>query len=160
MNMTQRPDGEWRALDKYQIFRHSQQGTNVYREEMQYRVKQLGYDIKTTSAKGEWELAGYDRLHIRAFSQRKEQIEQIISAHGWHPHAANLASVIDRRARGTFDMNYLKQQWKERDLQLGIGLTPTPTYEHDGSPKVGSFEDDDYKYGRSREYGQSRGMGH
>jgi conjugative relaxase-like TrwC/TraI family protein len=73
--MTQRPDGQWRGLDPVEIYRSQSFATAVFRSELAREVRRLGYRIDVTGADGRWELEGYTREHVMAFSRRRRDIE-------------------------------------------------------------------------------------
>jgi conjugative relaxase-like TrwC/TraI family protein len=72
LNMTRRPDGEWRSLDPMQIFGAQDLGSAVYRAELAREVQRLGYRIPVTAANGAWER--YTREQVMALSARRQQI--------------------------------------------------------------------------------------
>jgi conjugative relaxase-like TrwC/TraI family protein len=69
MNMTRRPDNAWRGLDPVEIYRSQAFATAVYRAELARQVQKLGYAISVTDRDGRWELEGYSREQVMAFSQ-------------------------------------------------------------------------------------------
>jgi conjugative relaxase-like TrwC/TraI family protein len=75
-NMTRRPDGEIRALSPVEIYRSQDIGSAVYRSELAREVQRLGYEIKVNQADGRWELDGYSREQVMAFSNRRQQIKK------------------------------------------------------------------------------------
>ena len=77
-NMTQRPDGAWRGLDPVEIYRSQSFATAVYRSELAREAQSLGYAIDVTGADGRWELEGYTREQVMAFSRRRQDIEEAL----------------------------------------------------------------------------------
>jgi conjugative relaxase-like TrwC/TraI family protein len=71
-NMTRRPDGEWRGLDPVEIYRAQNFATAVYRSELAREVRQRGYEIRVAGHDGRWELDGYTREQVIAFSRRRD----------------------------------------------------------------------------------------
>src|SRR5215469_17514314 len=76
MNATQLPDGEWRSLDPDQIFKSRPAIDAVYMSELARNVQQLGYSI-VRGADGSFELEGYTRKQIEAFSERGQDTKRI-----------------------------------------------------------------------------------
>ena len=76
LNVTRRPDGELARLDPIEIYRSQSYGSAVYRSELAREVQKLGYRIEVTAANGAWELQGYSREQVMAFSQRRQDIQQ------------------------------------------------------------------------------------
>jgi conjugative relaxase-like TrwC/TraI family protein len=120
LNVT-RPDGQWRRLDPIEIYRSQTFGSAVYRSELAREAQQLGYRIEVTGANGAWELEGYSREQVMAFSQRRQEIEQQLAAGGLSgPKAAQIATLNSRQAKGTYDEAALKAEWKDRANAYGI----------------------------------------
>src|SRR5260370_1054868 len=74
-NMTQRPDGQWRGLEPDQMFKARGFIDSVYMTELAKNVQQLGYSI-VRGSDGAFELAGFTRKQIEAFSERFLDIAQ------------------------------------------------------------------------------------
>ncbi|HEX4209197.1 MAG TPA: AAA family ATPase, partial [Candidatus Binataceae bacterium] len=116
-----RPDGQWRGLDPIEIYRSQTFGSAVYRAELAREAQQLGYRIEVTAANGAWELQGYSREQVMAFSQRRQDIQQQMAAAGVSgPKAAQIATLNSRQAKGTYDETALKAEWKDRAVAEGI----------------------------------------
>jgi conjugative relaxase-like TrwC/TraI family protein len=122
-NMTRRPDGQWRGLDPVEIYRSQAFATAVYRSELAREVQNLGYRINVTAADGRWELAGYTREQVMAFSRRRQDIEEEMARQGLNGAAA--AQNIAHQSRLTKDARSepeLRAQWQARAQQHGIAL--------------------------------------
>jgi conjugative relaxase-like TrwC/TraI family protein len=123
LNVTKRPDGEWRGLDPIEIYRSQSYGSAIYRSELAREVQKLGYLIEVTAPNGSWELQGYSREQVMAFSQRRQDIQQQMAAAGVSgPKAAQIAALNSRQAKGRYDEAALKQEWQERAADLGIDV--------------------------------------
>jgi hypothetical protein len=80
------PRWRWRALDAFEIYRAQRYASAVYRSELAREVQNLGYRIELTPGKnGAWELEGYTREQVMAFSQRRQDIEQAMAEAGVSP---------------------------------------------------------------------------
>jgi conjugative relaxase-like TrwC/TraI family protein len=120
-NMTRRPDGEWRSLDPIEIYRAQAFATAVYRSELARQVQQLGYQIRIGGRDGRWELAGYTREQVMAFSRRRQDIEKALAREGLA--GAEAAQNIARRTRLSKDHRdeeSLKAEWRSRAQEYGI----------------------------------------
>src|SRR5437588_10823439 len=62
-NMTERENGQMRALQPRELYRSQRYGTAVYRAELSLRLKQLGYEIEP-SATGAPEIKGYSQEYL------------------------------------------------------------------------------------------------
>ena len=128
-NMTIRPDGAWRGLDPLEIYRSQSFATAVYRSELAREVQRLGYRINVTGADGRWELRGYTREQVMAFSRRRQDIEAAMARQGLNGAAAaqNLAHQT-RRSKDGRDEESLKAQWRDRAREYGIELARPTGY--------------------------------
>jgi conjugative relaxase-like TrwC/TraI family protein len=121
LNLTRRPDGQWRGLDPIEIYRSQTVGSAIYRSELAREAQALGYKIQVTAANGSWELEGYSREQVMAFSQRRQDIEQRMAAAGLSgPKAAQIAALNSRQAKTTYDETELKAEWRDRAIAEGI----------------------------------------
>ncbi len=120
-NITQRPDGAWRGLDPVEIYRSQSFATAVYRSELARNAQSLGYAIEVTGADGRWELQGYTREQVMAFSRRRQDIEEALARRGLNGAAAaqNIAhqSRLSKDHRGEVE---LRTEWRVRARELGI----------------------------------------
>src|ERR1022692_3150188 len=76
-NMTERADGETRALQERGLFQSQQFATAIYQSELTYKVRQLGYEI-TTGRSGAPEIKGYTQQYLDASSPRSQQIREYL----------------------------------------------------------------------------------
>jgi conjugative relaxase-like TrwC/TraI family protein len=121
MNMTRRPDGAWRGLDPVEIYRSQGFATAVYRAELARQVQKLGYAISVTGRDGRWELEGYSREQVMAFSQRRKDIERELARLGVNgAGAAQIAAHRSRLAKDHRDEEALKLEWRQRTDAYGI----------------------------------------
>jgi len=120
-NMTRRPDAAWRGLDPIEIYRSQTFATAVYRSELAREVETLGYRINVTGADGRWELQGYTREQVMAFSRRRQDIEEELLRQGLNGAAA--AQNVAHQTRGAKDLRdeqSLKAEWQVRAREYGI----------------------------------------
>jgi conjugative relaxase-like TrwC/TraI family protein len=124
-NMTLRPDGVWRGLDPVEIYRSQSFATAVYRSELAREVQGLGYGIEITGADGRWELQGYTREQVMAFSRRRQDIERALSKQGLNGAAAaqNIAHQ-SRRSKDRRGEDELRNEWLARAAQYRIAFEP------------------------------------
>jgi len=80
-NITERSNGETRALQERGLFQSQQLATAVYQSELTYRLRQLGYEI-TTGRSGAPEIKGYTQEYLDASSPRSQQIRQYLERTG------------------------------------------------------------------------------
>src|SRR5260370_456746 len=95
-NMTERADGETRALQERGLFQSQQFATAIYQSELTYRVRQLGYEI-TTGRSGAPEIKGYTQEYLDASSPRSQQIREYLErTHRSGKEAAEIAAHATR----------------------------------------------------------------
>src|SRR5216684_4893717 len=122
-NMTRRPDGEWRGLDPVEIYRAQNFATAIYRSELAREVQRLGYEIKVAGQDGRWELDGYTRDHVMAFSRRRQEIEQALAREGLAgAEAAQNIAHRTRRSKDQREEQALKEEWRSRAQEYGIQI--------------------------------------
>jgi conjugative relaxase-like TrwC/TraI family protein len=98
-NMTQRENGQPRALQERGLFASQQFATAVYQSELIYRLRNLGYEIEPGRS-GAPEIKGYTRDYLDASSPRGQQIRAYMERNGFEGHeAAEIAahSTRDRK---------------------------------------------------------------
>ncbi|MHB8384429.1 MAG: MobF family relaxase [Candidatus Binataceae bacterium] len=134
-NMTRRPGGQWRGLDPIEIYRAQSFATAVYRSELAREVLQLGYEITIAGRDGRWELDGYTREQVMAFSRRRQDIEQALASKGLAgAKAAQNIAHRTRLAKDNRDEESLKAEWRSRALQYGIGVERLLSQSRERSP--------------------------
>jgi conjugative relaxase-like TrwC/TraI family protein len=122
-NMTLRPDTMWRSLDPVEIYRSQSSATAVYRSELGREVQALGYRIAVTAADGRWELQGYTREQVMAFSRRRQDIEALLNhQNSTGAAAAQIAAHQSRLAKEKRDENELRAESKARAHENRIAL--------------------------------------
>ncbi len=78
-NLTETPDGKSHALQPRELFRSQQYATAIYRSELAWRLKHLGYEIER-GKHGEFEIQGYTKEYLEASSPRRKQIKEYLEA--------------------------------------------------------------------------------
>jgi conjugative relaxase-like TrwC/TraI family protein len=76
-NVTERDNGQARAIQPQSLFASQQFATAVYQSELTYRLRQLGYEI-TTGRSGAPEIKGYTQEYLDASSPRSQQIRSYL----------------------------------------------------------------------------------
>ena len=117
-NMTRNRSGEWRSVEPTQIRRNVKLIGAYYRQELARRLIELGYRIESTMIGGVpgFEIAGYPREMLDAFSTRRREILAWLDAHGL-PYSAALtqqAALITRKRKVDKDIDTLKAEWRAR----------------------------------------------
>lgn len=98
-NVTERENGQTRALQERGLFESQQFATAVYQSELTYRLRNLGYEIEAGRS-GAPEIKGYSQEYLDASSPRSQQIREHLEKSGYQgPEAAQIAahSTRDRK---------------------------------------------------------------
>ena len=129
-NLTRRGDGQWRGLDPDQIYKSRNFVDAVYMSELSKNVQALGYQIERRSD-GRFELAGYTRKQIEAFSERARDIEDRkaeLKIKGTMPQAVRENIILaTRKAKREYDPETLKAEHQALAVEHGIDLSYRPT---------------------------------
>lgn len=86
-NLTERANGQPRAIQPQSLFASQQFATAVYQSELTYRLKDLGYEI-TVGRSGAPEIKGYTQEYLDASSPRSQQIREYLERTGRHGREA------------------------------------------------------------------------
>jgi conjugative relaxase-like TrwC/TraI family protein len=80
-NVTERGNGQPRAIQPQSLFASQQFATAVYQSELTYKLRQLGYEI-TAGRSGAPEIKGYTQEYLDASSPRSQQIREYLERTG------------------------------------------------------------------------------
>lgn len=127
LNMTQRQDGQWRALEAGELFDNKMLIGQMYRNELACNLKELGYSI-TINDKGFFEIEGIDKSLLEHLSQRSEQIAQqvqVLKESGFYPNAnesklKEIATLGSRAAKKDVSLEVVREAWAERLQERGV----------------------------------------
>ena len=123
-NMTRNASGEWRSVEPTTIRRSEKLIGAYYRNELALRLQALGMAVSPTlvGRVPGFELAGYDRSFLDAFSGRRREIlayleRQDLSYTAKHTQMAALHTRRRKEDKGLAD---LVPEWRERARALGL----------------------------------------
>jgi conjugative relaxase-like TrwC/TraI family protein len=80
-NVTERDNGQPRAIQPQSLFASQQFATAIYQSELTYKLRQLGYEI-TAGRSGAPEIKGYTQEYLDASSPRSQQIREYLERTG------------------------------------------------------------------------------
>ena len=80
-NVTERENGETRALQPHDLFVSQRYTTAVYRSELALNLEKLGYELERGKY-GQPEIKGYTKEYLEASSPRREQIKDHLREQG------------------------------------------------------------------------------
>jgi conjugative relaxase-like TrwC/TraI family protein len=127
-NLTRTADGQWRGLDPKEIYKARRFIDAVYMTELANRVQAIGYQIERRSD-GAFELAGFTRQQIEAFSERRHDIQQLMVENGItdpRSQAARQFGTQGRKAKREHDPEVLKAEREALAAAHGIRLDHHP----------------------------------
>jgi len=105
-NMTERENGQTRALQERSLFQSQQYATSVYRSELAMRLQGMGYEIER-GKHGQPEIKGYTQEYLDASSPRREQIKRHLQEIG--REGAGAAQVAAHRTRDSKEIHSLEE---------------------------------------------------
>ncbi len=133
-NMTRNAEGQWKSVEPTALRRNRNLIGAYYRNELARRLQANGIAITPTMvgrAPG-FEIAGYERSFLDAFSGRRRAIVQHLEKHGlpYTPELAQMAALVTRRTKREKDLAELVPTWRQRAGALGLrrvkGMAPGP----------------------------------
>ena len=121
-NVTERDNGETRALQPQELYRSQQYATAVYRSELAMRLEQLGYEIEQRP-NGAPEIKGYSQEYLDASSPRRREIQEQLAQEGLS--GAEAAEIAQHRTRhAKLDISHSDMQERHRELAEKYGNQP------------------------------------
>lgn len=100
-NVTERDNGDTRALQERSLFQSQHYATSVYRSELAIRLQRLGYEIER-GQHGQPEIKGYTQEYLEASSPRRAQIKEHLEEIG--REGAGAAQVAAHRTRDSKEL--------------------------------------------------------
>lgn len=95
-NMTERANGQTRALQERGLFDTQQFATAIYQSELTFRLRNLGFEIEAGRS-GAPEIKGYSAEYLEASSPRSQQIRDYLEKSGFQGPAAAQIAAHDTR---------------------------------------------------------------
>ncbi|QJB68238.1 MobF family relaxase [Parasphingorhabdus halotolerans] len=123
-NVTQMPDGEWRALRNDKLWSLNTLFNSMTMAAFREKIEKLGYEVGDRSKHGNFEAAGFTRNAIMAFSTRRQQIlEKVSQLSSRSPEAFQAATLMTREDKAPVeDRAALYESWKETAREVGLDL--------------------------------------
>ena len=122
-NMTRGPDGDWRSAEFTAVQRSKLLIGAYYRNELRTRLEKIGYATVPTlvGRMPGFEIAGYQRPMLDAFSTRRRELLDYMQERGWenNPARAQQAALYTRRRKAEPERQILLGTWQERARELG-----------------------------------------
>lgn len=126
MNMTQRGDGQWRALKNDELMRCKMHLGDVYKQALALELTKAGYQLRYNNKNNTFDMAHFTNEQIRRFSRRSSQIEEGLAAMGLTRETADaqMKSRVSMATRDKKTDDYscedIHKAWVNRANELGI----------------------------------------
>ena len=122
-NMTRGRDGDWRSAEFTSVERSKLLIGAYYRNELRTRLEKIGYATVPTlvGRMPGFEIAGYQRPMLEAFSTRRRELLDYMHDRGWENTAARTqqAALYTRRRKAEPDRQVLHESWQARAQEIG-----------------------------------------
>ena len=118
-NMTERENGQYRALQPQSLFASQQFATAIYQAELTYRLRQLGYEI-AAGRSGAPEIKGYTQEYLDASSPRSQQIREYLERTGRNgKEAAEIAAHSTRDRKEIYSLGEVMVAHRKLAAEFG-----------------------------------------
>ena len=118
-NITERENGQKRALQERSLFQSQHYATSVYRSELAMRLQRLGYEIER-GQHGQPEIKGYTQEYLEASSPRRAQIKEHLQEIGREgAGAAQVAAHRTRDSKGLLSREEVLERHRELAVRFG-----------------------------------------
>jgi conjugative relaxase-like TrwC/TraI family protein len=118
-NVTERDNGQARALQPHEIFVSQRYVTAVYRSELALRLEKLGYELER-GKHGQPEIKGFTKEYLEASSPRREQIKDHLREQGIDgAKAAQIAAHHTRDRKELLSQDEVLRRHRELAAQFG-----------------------------------------
>jgi conjugative relaxase-like TrwC/TraI family protein len=121
-NVTQGPDGKWRALRNDKLWEHNTLLNAMTMARFRLSVEKLGYEVGEFGKHGNFEAVGVPKPIRDAFSSRRAEIlEAVAKMDHRGPGVLDAATLMTRAEKARIeDRDALASQWKEAAAKLGF----------------------------------------
>jgi conjugative relaxase-like TrwC/TraI family protein len=119
-NLAPRRDGSWGAIVSRELYKAQKDAGAMYRRELAVELERLGYRLDRQNG---FRIAAIPRDIERAFSKRRQAIEEAARSHGYKtPKGMELATLRTRPAKQEAKLDGLFKTWQVEARALGFEL--------------------------------------
>ena len=122
-NMTRGRNGDWRSAEFTSVERSKLLIGAYYRNELRMRLENIGYATVSTlvGRMPGFEIAGYRRPTLDAFSTRRRELLDYMADRGWEntPARTQQAALYTRQRKAEPERQILHETWQERAREIG-----------------------------------------
>jgi len=122
-NLTRTAEGRWQAIDGRPIYDHAHAAGYLYQAHLRHTLTtRLGVRFGAVR-NGYAEVDGVPREVVKAFSKRRDEIEEVVAESGYtSARAHQVATLATRKAKDYgVDTLTLEGQWRDEAAALGFG---------------------------------------
>ncbi len=121
-NVTQGPDGKWRALRNDKLWEQNTLLNAMTMARFRLSVEKLGYEVGEYGKHGNFEAVGVPRAIRDAFSSRRAEILEAAAQMTFTgPAVMDAATLMTRADKGRIeDRDVVARQWQEQATRLGF----------------------------------------
>ncbi|WP_316193021.1 MobF family relaxase [Bradyrhizobium sp. SZCCHNRI1029] len=128
-NLAPRRDGSWGAIVSRELYKAQKQAGAIYRQAMALELERQG--IRLERQKDTFRVAAIPRHVERAFSKRRQAIEEAAKAHGYSTaKGMELATLRTRRPKRDAKLSELTNHWQAEAKALGFDLSRSRAHMH------------------------------
>ena len=144
VNVTRGPTGDWRSLALARVAGHRHVLGAVFRSALARGLRERGYALRPRKIGHLWgfEIAGYDRPILEAFSSRRLELLAAIKEAGrdYSPATAQWAALVTRRRKDMVALREVQAYWsqlrRERGLSRDFALSRAQETEEAEAPSA------------------------
>ncbi|NOR70362.1 MAG: relaxase domain-containing protein [Methylomarinum sp.] len=119
MNLAQRQDGSWGAVQSKEFFVRKMAAGALYRVELANQMQQLGFDIERD--KRTFQVKGVSEDLQKHWSKRRQQVVAEMNKHGGKSaKSAEAAALSSRSKKEEVDQELLINRWHEEAAYFGL----------------------------------------
>jgi len=120
-NLAPRRDGSWGSLVSRDLYKAQKEVGTVYREHLANQLERDGHAVERRGTS--FRLKAIPHEIERAFSKRRQAIEQAAETHGYRtPKGMEMAALRTRQAKRPREREALFQAWQAEAKSLGFDL--------------------------------------
>ncbi|BAM89484.1 putative ATP-dependent exoDNAse (exonuclease V) subunit alpha [Bradyrhizobium oligotrophicum S58] len=128
-NLAPRRDGSWGAIVSRELYKAQKQAGAAYRRTLASELERQG--LRLERQKDTFRVAAIPRHIERAFSKRRQAIEEAAKAHGYStPKGMELATLRTRRPKRDAKLSELTSHWQAEAKALGCDLGRSRDHMH------------------------------